>query len=174
MGSIDLLDRRSLPGSFSFFLGFFLSGFSLMRFPVRGQMDLTTRLVLVVNVPPIIDTLVYAKSRDLKSELTDKLIRGKRVLGKDFEGNIISNVLNVDFKNLLPRRADTTAINNLGLEFLHSSVNLAVRVHGTESISITSKSSLMDVESERTRGRSGIAGSNRDGVSHVGVHTTHI
>ena len=141
---------------------------------MRGQMDLTTRLVLVVNVPPIIDTLVYAKSRDLKSELTDKLIRGKRVLGKDFEGNIISNVLNVDFKNLLPRRADTTAINNLSLEFLHSSVNLAVRVHGTESISITSKSSLMDVESERTRGRSGIAGSNRDGVSHVGVHTTHI
>ena len=141
---------------------------------MRGQMDLTTRLVLVVNVPPIIDTLVYAKSRDLKSELTNKLIRGKRVFGKDFEGNIISNVLNVDFKNLLPRRADTTAINNLSLEFLHSSVNLAVRVHGTESIGITSKSSLMDVESERTRGRSGIAGSNRDGVSHVGVHTTHI
>ncbi len=141
---------------------------------MRGQMDLTTRLVLVVNVPPIIDTLVYAKSRDLKSELTNKLIRGKRVFGKDFEGNINSNVLNVDFKNLLPRRADTTAINNLSLEFLHSSVNLAVRVHGTESIGITSKSSLMDVESEHTRGRSGIAGSNRDGVSHVGVHKSTI
>ena len=60
----------------------------------NADMDSIKGLVLVVDAPPIIDTLVHTKSRDLESEQTDKLIRGKGVLGEDLEGDVISNVLN--------------------------------------------------------------------------------
>jgi len=46
-----------------------------MWLPVGWQMNLTDTRVFVVQVPPIIDSLVYAQGRDLNSELTDKLIR---------------------------------------------------------------------------------------------------
>ena len=113
-------------------------------------MNLTDRFVVLVEVPPIIDTLIHAHSRDLDSELANQLIGGEGVLGPDFEGNVISNVLNVDFENFLPGGVLAFSISGLGSELLHSGSYFDVGIHGGESVDILSKSTLMAVEVKRT------------------------
>ena len=160
-------------------LGLFLGGFGLLRFifmghPVGRQMNLTDRGVVLVEVPPIIDTLVNAHSRDLDSELTNELIGGHGVLSPDFEGDVISNVLNINFEDFLPGGVLAFVVSNLSFELLHTGSDLDVGVHGGEGVDVRGESGLVNVEVEGTRGRAGVAGGYGDRSSSVGGGTTHV
>jgi hypothetical protein len=160
-------------------LGLFLGGFGLLRFifmghPVGRQVNLTDGFVVLVEVPPIIDTLVNAHSRDLDSELTNELIGGHGVLSPDFEGDVISNVLNINFEDFLPGGVLAFSISGLGSELLHSGSDLDVGVHAGEGVHVLGKSGLVDVEVKSTGGGTSVAGGNGDRSSSVGVSTTHL
>ena len=109
-------------------------------------MNLTDTLVLVVKVPPIIDTLVDAQGGDLDSELTDHLVGANGVLSPDFKGDVIADVLDVDFKHFLPGRALAFSFSSFSSELLHASHDLNVGIHGGEGVHVTGNSSLMDVK----------------------------
>ena len=113
-------------------------------------MNLTDRFVVLVEVPPIVDTLVSRQSRDLDYELANQLIGGDGIVVPDFEGNVISNVLNVNFENFLPGGVLAFSISGLGSELLHSGSYFDVGIHGGDNVDILSKSTLVDVEVKRT------------------------
>ena len=130
--------------------------------------------ILIQHCPPIIDSFVDAKCRNLESELSNHFIGSDNVFSPYFKNDVISNVFHINVEHLLPRRSFTFIVSCLRSEFLHACSDLTERIHGAECISITLKSSFKNVELEFSRSRASVARGTGERTSSVlRVTTTH-
>ena len=99
-------------------------------------MDLTSLLSFEANLEPLINAVSDAKSRQFHSGLADNIIIDN-ILFHDLDGQIVTNVLDIDLEGLIPNWGLASAVLGVGLELLLTSRDFAVWVHLTECLCVT-------------------------------------
>ena len=88
-----------------------------LRLPDSLQMNLTGRFTFVLNLKPVIDTVVDTEGGKFDSSLANFVI-GTGVLIEDLNCQVVSNVLYIDVEGLVPNGRLTSSILDSSLEVL--------------------------------------------------------
>ena len=93
------------------------------------------------HLEPLIDSIVYAEGGKFDGSLTNFFIRGN-ILVHHLDGQIITNILDVEIEGLVPDGLLACSVLDVGLELLLAGADLNIGVHLTESLRVTRQACL--------------------------------
>lgn len=113
--------------------------------PLGPKMDSASLFTLKLDFEPFIETTVDRQRAEFDNVASDK-ITVTRIFVKDFYLHIISDILDVDFEELVvPLGSFTLILGSLGSDALHPGVANHVGIHLSEGFRVTSKTRFEDV-----------------------------
>ena len=99
-------------------------------------MNLTSDLIVQLNVEPSVDAILNAKSRKFDGRFTELFVLANIVI-KNLDCHIFSNIFDVDLKSFVEDRGHAVALFNGSLEYLSTSWDLNIRIHLSKDIRVT-------------------------------------
>jgi len=106
--------------------------------PLTSKMDLASSLTLISNREPLIQASGNADRGQLHLAGTNSVV-GSNIFIEDFDGHVVSDVLDIDFEHLVPLRGLACVLLHLGLVALLSVLNDTEGVHLAEELSVASE-----------------------------------
>ena len=119
----------------------------LRGFPLATEVDLPALFAAILDDEPVVEAAVGAEGRDLDFGGTDQVTRS-HVLIKHGHCHVISNILDIDVKHLLPLGRLTRTLQRASPHFLLSCLNLRPRVHLTEPFRVSRQLRLDHVQAK--------------------------
>ena len=112
-------------------------------------MDLAALFTAILDDEPVIKATIDAEGRDLEFGRPDQVTRG-HIFIKHGHRHVISNILDINVKYLLPFRSFTRTLQRACPHFLLSCLDLRPRVHFTEPFRVSRQLCLDHVQAKHT------------------------
>ena len=112
-------------------------------------MNLARLLALEMDREPFIDSVSDAETGKFERSLANQ-IACSDIFVQNLDFKIIADILDVEVESLLPSWGLSSALESSSTELLHARLHHTVRIHLTEELSVSSQTSLDNLETKVT------------------------